>query len=128
MEMPPLAGTLLERLGIVIVSAEPNRVVATMPVEGNTQPFGFLHGGATAALCESVASVGALLAADSQRTPFAIEVNINHLRSVREGTIEAIATPLHAGGTTAVWDVRANDDEGHLIAASRVTLVIRDRG
>lgn len=126
MELPPIAGTLLERLGLEMVEASPGRVVARMPVAGNTQPFGYLHGGATAALCETVASIGAFLAAGTDRAAFGIELSVNHLRSVREGWVTAIAEPIHDGSTTAVWDVRVEDASGSCIAVSRVTLAIRE--
>ena len=121
-----LEGTLMPRLGIEILEATPERVVARMPVEGNMQPFGVLHGGATAALCETVASLGAALAAGRERLALGIEVNVNHIRGVRQGFVTATGTPLHSGTTTAVWDIRVKDDGCRLTAASRVTLAIRD--
>jgi uncharacterized protein (TIGR00369 family) len=98
-----------------------------MPVEGNIQPFGLLHGGATAALCETVASLGALLSAGEGRTAVGIEINVNHLRSVREGSVTASAVPLRDGSSVSVWDVRVHDDDGNLTAVSRVTLRIIER-
>lgn len=125
--MPPEAidGTLMSRLGIEFVEASPERVVARMPVEGNTQPYGILHGGATAALCETAASVGSALIAGPERQVMGIELNVNHIRSVRAGHVTATAVPLHAGRTTAVWDVRVNDDQDRLVAAGRLTVIIR---
>jgi uncharacterized protein (TIGR00369 family) len=121
-----LDGTLIERLGIEILDAGPERVVARMPVAGNVQPFGLLHGGATAALCETVASVGASLAAAPQRTAVGIELNVNHLRAVMAGTVTATGTALRAGRSVAVWDVRVHDDAGELYAVGRLTLAVRD--
>jgi uncharacterized protein (TIGR00369 family) len=121
-----LDGTLIERLGIEILEAGPERVVARMPVAGNVQPFGLLHGGATAALCETVASVGASLAAAPQRTAVGIELNVNHLRAVTAGTVTATGTALRAGRSVAVWDVRVHDDAGELYAVGRLTLAVRD--
>jgi uncharacterized protein (TIGR00369 family) len=121
-----LDGTLIERLGIEILEAGPERVVARMPVAGNVQPFGLLHGGATAALCETVASVGASLAAAPQRTAVGIELNVNHLRAVMAGTVTASGTALRAGRSVAVWDVRVHDDAGELYAVGRLTLAVRD--
>jgi uncharacterized protein (TIGR00369 family) len=121
-----LDGTLIERLGIEILEAGPERVVARMPVAGNVQPFGLLHGGATAALCETVASVGASLAAAPQRTAVGIELNVNHLRAVTTGTVTATGTALRAGRSVAVWDVRVHDDAGELYAVGRLTLAVRD--
>ncbi len=121
-----LDGTLIERLGIEILEAGPERVVARMPVAGNVQPFGLLHGGATASLCETVASVGASLAAAPQRTAVGIELNVNHMRAVTAGSVTATGTALRAGRSVAVWDVRVHDDAGELYAVGRLTLAVRD--
>ena len=102
------------------------RVVATMPVELRThQPFGLLHGGASVALAETVASIGGWLRVD--RTRFAVvglEINANHLRALRTGRVTAVATPLHVGRTTQVWDVRIGDDAGRPVCVSRCTLAV----
>jgi len=123
-----LEGTLMPRLGIEFLEATGKRVVATMPVEGNIQPFGVLHGGATAALCETVGSLGAALAAGDDKIALGIEINVNHIRAVRDGIVTATAVPLHTGSTTAVWDIRVVDDHQRLTAVSRLTLAIRDAG
>lgn len=125
-DLPSMDGTLMPRLGIEFIEATAERVAATMPVKGNTQPFGVLHGGATAALCETVASVGGYLLAGEGRVALGIEINVNHLRSVTEGSVTAVATPLHVGKSTTVWDVRVTDDQQRQVAASRVTLALRD--
>jgi uncharacterized protein (TIGR00369 family) len=119
-------GTLMERLGIEMVELTADRLVARMPVEGNTQVYGILHGGATAALCETVASYGTAIVAGLDRVVTGVELNVNHIRAVREGFVTASGTPLHIGRTTAVWDMKVHDDEGRLVAASRLTLAIRD--
>jgi 1,4-dihydroxy-2-naphthoyl-CoA hydrolase len=119
-------GTLMEMLGLEFLEAEPDRVVARIPVKGNTQPYGILHGGATAALCETVASFGTVLAAGADKHVMGIELNINHIKAVREGHVTATGTPLHVGKTTAVWDMKVHDDEGRLVAVSRLTVAIRD--
>jgi 1,4-dihydroxy-2-naphthoyl-CoA hydrolase len=121
-----LAGTLILRLGIEVTEAGPERVVARMPVEGNTQPFGLLHGGATAALCETVASLGASIAAAPDGQAVGIELNVNHMRAVKHGTVVATGTALHSGRSTAVWDVRVRDEADRLVAAGRLTLSIRE--
>jgi len=121
-----LDGTLMPRLGIEFLEATGERVVASMPAEGNMQPFGVLHGGATAALCETVGSLGAALAAGEDKIALGIEINVNHIRAVREGTVTATAVPLHTGSTTAVWDIRVVDDHQRLTAVARLTLAIRD--
>src|SRR5438132_12187422 len=112
--VPPFAGTLIERLGIEIVQAGPDRVVARMPVAGNTQPYGLLHGGATAALCETVASIGTALAAGLDRLSLGTTLTVNHLRPAREGHITATGVPVHMGRTSAVWDMRVTDDTDRL--------------
>jgi uncharacterized protein (TIGR00369 family) len=119
---------LAERLGIEWVAISDDRVVARMPVEGNVQPYGILHGGATAALCETVASVGTAVRVGADRRVTGIELNINHLRAVDGGFVTATGTPLHLGRTTSVWDMRVEDDRGRLVAVSRLTLAIRDIG
>jgi 1,4-dihydroxy-2-naphthoyl-CoA hydrolase len=119
-----LTGTLILRLGIEVTEAGPERVVARMPVEGNTQPFGLLHGGATAALCETIGSLGAALVAGPESLPVGIELNVNHIRSVREGFVTATGIPLHSGRRTAVWDMRVHDDDGRLVAVGRLTLAL----
>jgi len=117
---------LMEKLGIEWLELRPDRIVARIPVEGNTQPYGVLHGGATAALCETVGSFGTALVAGFDRVSVGIALTVNHLRSVREGHITATGVPLHVGRSTAVWDMRVEDDEGRLVAVSRLTLAIRD--
>jgi 1,4-dihydroxy-2-naphthoyl-CoA hydrolase len=119
-------GTLIQRLGIEILEAGPERVVARMPVAGNVQPFGLLHGGATGALCETVASIGASIAAAPDRTAVGIELNVNHMRAVTDGAVTATGSVLRAGRSVAVWDVRVHDDDGELVAAGRLTLAVRD--
>jgi 1,4-dihydroxy-2-naphthoyl-CoA hydrolase len=141
-KLSPLAGTdpveaarlanehmrtgLAERLGIEWLEISGERVVARMPVEGNVQPYGILHGGATAALCETVASVGTAVRVGAEKRVTGVELNINHLRAVTNGQVTATGTPLHVGRTTAVWDMRVHDDDDRLIAVSRLTLAIRD--
>lgn len=113
-------------IGIEITTLTPDLVVATMPVDQRTrQPFGLLHGGASAALAETVASLGAFMNID-QKTQAAVgvELNANHIRGKREGIVTATATPIQRGRTIHVWDIRINDEEGRLVCASRCTLAI----
>ena len=127
MDTPPsirFDDTLITKLGIELVEAGPERVVATMPVAGNTQPYGILHGGASAALCETVASIGSALRVGPERRVMGIELNINHIRMVKDGAVTATGIPLHAGRTTSVWDVRVHDRQDRLVAAGRVTVII----
>src|SRR5436190_16823466 len=108
---------LAERLGIEWLEISGERVVARMPVQGNVQPYGILHGGATAALCETVASVGTAVRVGADKRVTGIELNINHLRGVTEGFVTATGVPLHLGRTTSVWDMRVHDDQGRLVAS-----------
>lgn len=121
--------TLLSTLGMEIVEATRERVVARMPVGPRVhQPFGLLHGGASVALAETVASTAAWMNVDqSSEIVVGIEINANHLRAVREGTVTATATPLHVGRRTQVWDVRITDEAGRVVCASRCTLAVVPR-
>lgn len=120
-------GTLMERIGIEWLDIGMERVVARIPVEGNTQVYGQLHGGATAALCESVGSIGTAVVAGIDKTVVGIQLSVNHLRAVRGGHITATGVPLRVGRTLAVWDMRVHDDEGRLIASATLNVAIRDR-
>ena len=119
-------GTLVPKLGIEFVEMGPERMVARMPVEGNTQPYGILHGGATAALCETIGSIGTALAVGPDKLVVGIQLSVNHIRSISEGWVSASGTPVHVGRTTAVWDVAVEDADGRRIAVGRLTLAIRD--
>jgi 1,4-dihydroxy-2-naphthoyl-CoA hydrolase len=121
-------GELARKIELEWVEMTPERVVARIPAQTNTQPYGILHGGATAALCETISSVGAALRAGPDQIVVGIELNVNHIRSVREGFVTGTGTPLHSGRTTAVWDVRVEDEEGWLVAVSRLTLAVRRQG
>lgn len=114
-----------QTLGIAYLVLEPDRVVATLTVTPDLhQPFGYLHGGTSLALAESVASVAGCLNAPEGMAAFGLEVNGNHLRPVRHGVLRAEATPLHRGRTTQVWDVKIHDDHRHLICVARCTLAL----
>jgi uncharacterized protein (TIGR00369 family) len=120
---------LAATLGIRFVELSPERVVATMPVEPRThQPFGLLHGGASVALAETVASVGAWLNIDRERdAAVGLEINANHLRGKRDGLVTATATPYHRGRSTHVWDVRVEDEAGRPVCVSRCTVAVVPR-
>jgi 1,4-dihydroxy-2-naphthoyl-CoA hydrolase len=121
-----LQNTLIEALGIEIVTLEKGYVVATMPVDERTrQPFGLLHGGASVALAETVASVGAYELVDKETEGVAgLEINANHVRGKRDGVVTATATVLHQGKTTMVWDIKIVDEEGRHICISRCTMAV----
>ena len=126
MDAPPTMQqeTLLTNLGIEIVETGKQRVVATMPVGPKVhQPFGLLHGGASVALAETVASAGAWMNVDqSTQTVVGIEINANHLRGKRDGIVTATATPVHVGRSTQVWSIVVADEEGKTVCISRCTL------
>lgn len=121
--------TLLEALGIDIKVLEKGYVVATMPVDERTrQPFGLLHGGASVALAETVASVGSAFLIDLEKeTAVGLEINANHIKGKREGYVTAKATILHQGKSTMVWDIKITDEENNLICVSRCTMAIIQR-
>ena len=121
---------LADTLGIEVLELSPTRVVATMPVDQRTlQPFGILHGGASLVLAETVASLGATANVDREAfLAMGLEINANHLRAKSDGVVTAVATPLHVGRTTHVWDVRITDEAGRMVCVSRCTLAIRPRG
>lgn len=118
-------GELGTTMGIRITEAGPERVVATMPVEGNRQPYGLLHGGASAVLVETLGSIAAALHGGRGTYPVGIDLSCTHHRAAREGTVTAVATPLSAGRTVATYDVRVTDDEGRAVCTGRLTCLIR---
>jgi 1,4-dihydroxy-2-naphthoyl-CoA hydrolase len=118
-------GPLLEKMGLEWVEATPERVVARCPVEGNTQPFGLLHGGASAVLAESICSAGAWLA-DTTKIALGVEIKVNHLKPASAGWITGVGVPLVAGKSLHVWEIRIHDDDGELTAFSTCTVAIRD--
>lgn len=121
----PLVGPGLgERLGIVVLEVAPGRAVATMPVEGNTQPYGVLHGGATAALAETVGSLAAAAHAGADRRAMGLELSMSHHRPATEGLVTATATAAHLGRTTAVYEIVVLDPDGRRVSTGRLTCVL----
>lgn len=118
--------TLLNSLGIEVTKVEKGLVVATMPVDDRTrQPFGLLHGGASVALAETVASVGAFNLIDHEtEAAVGLEINANHVRGKKEGIVTATGTILHQGKTTMIWDIKIKDEEDRLICVSRCTMAV----
>ncbi len=123
------AETLMTTLGIEMVEATRERVVARMPVGPRVhQPFGLLHGGASVALAETVASTAGWLHVDRDReTVVGLEINANHLRAKRDGELTAVAAAIHVGRRTHVWEVRITDEAGKLVCVSRCTLAVVPR-
>ena len=120
-------GTLAHSMGIKIQSASGTEVVATMPVAGNVQPYGLLHGGASCVLAETIGSLGAALHAGLGRIVVGIEISATHHRGAREGEVTAVATLVHGGQTLATYDVVITDSAGRRVCTSRLTCLIRDQ-
>jgi uncharacterized protein (TIGR00369 family) len=120
---------LSETIGIELVELTATRVVARMPVDERTrQPYGILHGGASVALAETVASLGAAASVDRERfVTMGLEINANHIRAKTDGVVTATATPIHVGRTTQVWDVRIVDESERVVCVSRCTIAVRPR-
>lgn len=118
--------TLIDALGINIIENSNGKVVATMAVNEKTrQPFGYLHGGASVALAETVASLGAAHLIDlDKEICFGLEINANHIRSKKDGTVTAIAKVVHHGKSTQVWEIHIQDEEENLICLSRCTIAV----
>jgi len=122
--MPQGLGVLNDRMGIVLQEISPERVVATMPVEGNTQPYGLLHGGASVVLAETLGSVGSGLHAHPDRYSVGVDINATHHRSVTSGTVTGVATAIHLGRTTAAYEVVITDERGKRVCTSRITCAL----
>src|SRR2546429_8761071 len=122
-------GSVWDVLDIKLIVAEKDKVVATMPSGPNhRQQVGYLHGGISVVLAESVASLGTVLNIDASRQmAFGLEINANHLRPKKKGQLTAVATPIHRGRTTHVWDIRISDENDKLICVSRCTVAVVDR-
>lgn len=118
-------GTLPERMGIVVTEASPQRVVATMPVADNVQPYRLLHGGASCVLAETLGSIGAALHAGPDHYTVGIEISASHHRSATEGTVTGVATPLHLGRTAASYEIVITDDRARRVCTARLTCLIR---
>ncbi len=121
--------TLVTHLGIRYTEVGEDYLQATMPVDARTkQPAGILHGGASAALAETLGSTGANLVVDRAKTLcVGLELNCNHIRAMREGQVTGTARPLHIGKTTQVWEIRITDDRERLVCVSRITMAVLDR-
>jgi 1,4-dihydroxy-2-naphthoyl-CoA hydrolase len=114
-------------LGIEFVELTPERVVATMPVdERHHQPFGYLHGGVSVVLAETVASVGGFMNCPPGKVAFGSEINASHVRPKRGGTLTAVGIPAHVGRRSQVWEVRITDEDDRTVCVSRCTVAIVD--
>jgi len=118
-------GELAERMGIVWHELSPQHSVASMPVEGNRQPVGILHGGAHVVLAESMGSIAANIHAGEGRIAMGIELNASHSRSVRSGFVIATCDAIHLGGTLATHEIVVRDEAGRRLSTVRITNILR---
>lgn len=123
-EMNP--NSLMRRMQIEIIDATPDRVVGRMPVEGNTQPYGLLHGGASVVLAETLGSIGSALHAGPARIAVGLDINATHHRAARSGWVTGTASALSLGNTLASYDVVITDEQDKRICTCRITCLIRD--
>jgi uncharacterized protein (TIGR00369 family) len=117
--------TLGSKMGIVVHEATADRLVATMPVDGNTQPYGLLHGGASCVLAETLGSIGAALHAGPGAIAVGIEINAAHHRSATKGLVTGTATPVHLGRTLATYEIVITGEDGKRVCTARLTCMIR---
>jgi uncharacterized protein (TIGR00369 family) len=127
-DLPALfsAGHLGNRMGVQIIEASSDRVVGTMPVEGNTQPYGLLHGGASAVLAETIGSVGAMLHGGITKIAVGVDLNCTHHRGVRSGLVTGVATPVHRGRTSATYEIAITGEDGKRVCSARLTCILKD--
>lgn len=123
------ANTMVEHLGIVFTAIGEDYIEATMPVDHRThQPMGLLHGGASVSLAETLGSVAATFCVDfNKQYCVGLDINANHIKSVREGTVTGRTTPIHIGKRTQVWEVRITNEQQELVCISRITLAVIDK-
>jgi uncharacterized protein (TIGR00369 family) len=122
--MPQGMGRLNEKMGIELVEISAERVVATMPVEGNTQPFGLLHGGASVVLAETLGSVGSAIHAYPDKVAVGVDINATHHRSATSGTVTGVATAVHLGRSSTSYEVVLTDERGKRLCTSRITCAL----
>ncbi len=120
-------GSLADKMGIELLELSAERAVATMPVEGNTQPLGVLHGGAHVVLAESLGSMAANVWAGEGRYAVGIEINASHSKSASKGLVTGVCTAVHLGGTLTVHEITVSDESGSRLSTLRITNVIRER-
>ena len=117
-------GDLNDKMGVRLLEVSPERVVGTMPVKGNTQPYGLLHGGASVVLAESLGSVGSAMHAYPDRIAVGVDINATHHRSARDGVVTGTATAVHLGRSSACYEVVITDEEGRRLCTSRITCAL----
>ena len=120
-------GTLPGRMGIIVSAARAEQVIGSMPVDGNIQPYGLLHGGASCVLAETLGSLGAALHAGPGRFAVGIEISATHHRAVSDGVVTGVATRVHGGRTTATYEIAISDGRGRRVCSARLTCLLRDQ-
>jgi uncharacterized protein (TIGR00369 family) len=113
-------------MGIEFTELSAERIVARMPVAGNRQPYGLMHGGASCVLAESMGSMGAALHAGPEKIVVGVDINATHHRSATEGYVTAVATPIHLGRTMASFEIIISDEQGRRVCTARISSLIRD--
>ena len=116
---PP--GDLNEKMRVEILEASPERVVGRMPVKGNTQPYGLLHGGASVVLAESLGSVGSAMHGHPDRVAVGVDINATHHRAARDGYVTGVATAVHRGRSSACYEVVITDEKDRRVCTARIT-------
>ena len=124
--LPDGNGRLNDKMGVQLVEVSAERVVATMPVEGNTQPFGLLHGGASVVLAETLGSIGSAIHAYPQKIAVGVDINATHHRSATAGLVTGVATAIHLGRSSTSYDIVITDADGRRVCTSRITCALLD--
>ena len=122
--LPEGIGRLNEKMGVELVEVSAERVVATMPVEGNTQPLGLLHGGASVVLAETMGSIGSAIHAYPERVAVGVDINATHHRAATSGVVTGVATAVHLGRTSTSYEIVITDERGKRVCTSRITCAL----
>ncbi len=122
--MPQGMGALNEKMGVIITEISSERIVATMPVEGNTQPYGLLHGGASVVLAETLGSIGSAIHAFPDKIAVGVDINATHHRSATSGIVTATATPIHLGRSMTAFEIVIVGEDGRRLCTSRITCAL----
>lgn len=120
--------SLNDRMGIDVIEASAEKIVATMPVAGNTQPFGLLHGGASVVLAETLGSIGSTIHAYPDKMAVGVDINATHHRSAMSGTVTGVATAIHLGRNSTAYDIVITSEEGKRLCTSRITCALVSAG
>ncbi|WP_205474582.1 PaaI family thioesterase [Nocardioides sp. SYSU D00038] len=126
--MPAGMGTLSDKMGIELVEIGPERLVATMPVEGNQQPYGLLHGGASVVLAETLGSIGSALHAQPDKVAVGVDINATHHRAATTGVVTAVATAIHLGRSSTSYGVVISDERDKRVCTARITCALVPAG